>query len=327
MTNRLLQRSIVANLERGCSPNTLDNLAAVSDDYLLSIVSMASVTEKFNTLNIGATPASYPSKPTLFGVPAEVKLKIIGRLDPKEIQRARQLSSQFKALVDEHKISLAKPPQDKEIARLKAFLDYHDYTGLSLLEALTRWTDHWGVWDYDIQEYCKAFGRRFLPRQDLACMFHGAEFKKFWGTVVWLLRVHAFTHTKRPDGVRDPNEHHYLDTDLFSVSATLFGLNATEEGMSQIHQDVMAEPPRLSTNVKYTKPRAPFLSSATAWNDEVSRVLDGPSIQDGIFFRYQIGDGDAAEELRQAMMKVAMVDGAAMEPLVKAAMLQKLFIA
>ncbi len=86
------------------------------------------------------------STPYLLTLPVEVQLKVLGDLDPKSIQRMRQVHGNFKTLVDQHAEHIVMPIQQAEIARLDAVIKRHDYKDLGLLEAFSRYVADKGAW-------------------------------------------------------------------------------------------------------------------------------------------------------------------------------------
>ncbi len=104
-----------------------------------------------------------PAPPSFVDMPAELKLKILASLDAKTTQLSRRVCKDFREVVDTHKDSLAKTIRDREIARLQAFVDYHNYDGLDLCDALARWIGQKGIClDKDIQvALARAFCRHY----------------------------------------------------------------------------------------------------------------------------------------------------------------------
>ena len=84
--------------------------------------------------------------PNLLTLPTELQLQIIDKLDAKTTQRMTAVCRSTKALIDQHKETLARNIAKREYARLQSVIDYHDYSELPLIEALSRWVAHKGMW-------------------------------------------------------------------------------------------------------------------------------------------------------------------------------------
>lgn len=99
---------------------------------------MSSAVNRSNSLN----KANKPN--LLFAVPAELLLEILRHLPARDLLTLRYVGSGIRRFVEEHKVSLSRPIQVRERARLHAQLQALDFTGITLDKAIRRYFSVFG---------------------------------------------------------------------------------------------------------------------------------------------------------------------------------------
>ncbi|KAF7195233.1 hypothetical protein HII31_03439 [Pseudocercospora fuligena] len=83
-------------------------------------------------------------------LPAELKLDIFERIPAREVQRCRRVCKDFRDTIDANTSALSRDICTREVARLKAKIDYvfdYDPSQVTFSEALRRWCNHRGMCD------------------------------------------------------------------------------------------------------------------------------------------------------------------------------------
>ncbi len=177
-------------------------------------------------------------------MPVEIKLNIIGHLDAKSVQRTRRVCTELKSFFDIHKDSLAQTVNDKNIARLQAFIQYHDYKDVSLLDAVSRWVAHRGLWlegskrDLSIVHFCEHF---CVAKQN---QLHGTHISNV--EVQSLVEFLLLTHLNQHEGYFVPRSgDDYPQIDLLLQNGLW---SASHEQLTlEMQQEVLADQFRFST--------------------------------------------------------------------------------
>lgn len=299
--------------------------------------------------------------PSLLLIPPELQVTIIGNLDAKSIQRARGICREVRDLIDAHKTTLVKTIQSKESARLQAFIDYHDYRDLSIVQALSRWMKHRAVRIDENTAPCQpcVFMVHFMKSRDPTCGLASAEYHEIARLVYRLVYDHAITdfhHTAdsewtpgtvtrklvvSPDyfaamhaaNFPSINEAHLrkvfeeaaAHTDLFELETSTEPLGLRER--FRVGSALQYCPGFRLTKIRVGGPipgwgitRGEFVRAQYRGGDKIPEVLHAPSLPPDRVFAYFASDDWAFTRILQA------IAGIPLDPLLKAALLERLFI-
>ncbi|KAF2485747.1 hypothetical protein BDY17DRAFT_322563 [Neohortaea acidophila] len=299
---------------------------------------------------------------SLLSIPAELQVTIIGNLDAKSIQRARSVSCKVRDLIDTHKASLVKTVLWAENARLQAFLDHHDYSDLSIVQAFSRWMKHRAV---EIETFTGPFAPcvfmiQFMRSRAPTCLLAQAE-KHEVTRIAWMfVWEHALKKLYHDmDGETDWTPGKFVrdlvgDEDQFKAYHADRFSSINRDHLYAILKEAAAHPDlferetlagtlhghdyvsicspyhycpaRRLTKIAISGPvpglgfPGEIISATHRGGDEIPEVLHAPSLPQGRVFAYFASDEWAFGKIVQAL------GGAPMDPLLKAALLEKLFI-
>ncbi len=178
-------------------------------------------------------------------LPVEVQLNIMEHLDAKTIQRLPQVRNAMKAIVDGHQLYLALKIAKREQLRILRFGSYHDYSKLSLLEALSRWVAQKGVWS-DREHFFHSlslFVKHYMHNRDPSTVFWATDFDLTM-LAGGLLSLHAYAHM-----FTDGTYFYTTTIDQFLSRWRKPGNDINEDVFRTLHQEVTGNPERLNFKV------------------------------------------------------------------------------